>query len=352
MRVRFAAAALIVGVAGAAVPAAAATYTALYSFGDSLSDVGNVYASSGGAYPVAAYSGQGFTGRFTNGPNWLDDLSTKLSLGTESPSANGGRDYAVGGAQTGKTNANPSPIPLVDLDQQVQTFKLVDPSPQSGALYTLDIGANDIGNALSTFASSPTRSADLTIFLEQAIGNTVNAVDDLFAAGARSLLYFEVPDLALAPAFAKYGADAATLASEFNSGVLAGLAPLEAQGLTVFDLPVFADIQDIYNNPGKYGLSDVTTACFSGGPTTDGTVCSDPNSYLFWDTEHPTAAAHALIADAAFDLLNGTPPNSGGTGDGDGVAAAAEPATWALLAGGFAALGLLRRVRRRATASL
>ena len=48
------------------------------------------------------------------------------------------------------------------------------------------------------------------------------------------------------------------------------------------------------------------------------------DQYLFWDSVHPTAAAHLLAADFAYDTLVATP----------------EPSTWAMLVVGFAGLGL------------
>ena len=55
--------------------AQAATYPVIYSFGDSLSDVGNVFAGTADTLPLPGFY---FNGRFSNGPNWLDDLSAKL----------------------------------------------------------------------------------------------------------------------------------------------------------------------------------------------------------------------------------------------------------------------------------
>ena len=356
MRTFVAAAAVTVGLGAA--PASSATYTALYAFGDSLSDVGNVYAASGiasgilpgGPWPLPAYYTDGVnTGRFTNGLNWVDDLSAKLGLGTVGASINRGGDFAVGGAQTGPTVANTGAtnlfpgVPLVDLDQQVQTFKTLDPSPAAGALYTLDIGANDIGNFLgSPFASE---TAAQGVFLQQAVANTVNAVSDLYDDGARSLLYYEVPDLSLVPDFKQYGANAGALAQAFNTDVLAGLEPLEAKGLAVFDVPIFSDLQSIAAHPGAYGLANVTDPCFSGDFRTAGSVCSDPGSYLFWDGEHPTAAAHAITAEVAYDVLEGI-------GAPVGDPAAPEPSTWLLMLAGFAGLGVVhyRSSRRRAAA--
>jgi phospholipase/lecithinase/hemolysin len=78
-------------------PVAAHAYSALYVFGDSLSDAGNVYLGSGGDEPAAPY----VNGQFSNGPIWVQDLSTHLGLGAVTPWLGGGNDYAFGGAVNG-----------------------------------------------------------------------------------------------------------------------------------------------------------------------------------------------------------------------------------------------------------
>jgi phospholipase/lecithinase/hemolysin len=60
------------------------------------------------------------------------------------------------------------------------------------------------------------------------------------------------------------------------------------------------------------------------------------DEYLYWDMAHPTAAGHRIIAELAYDTLTAVP----------------EPSTWAMLALGFAALGLAgARASRRAAAA-
>ncbi len=238
MRRRLGLAVLVAALAGGSAPAFA--YTAMYSFGDSLSDVGNVYIASGVFGTPVPLSPPYYPGRFSNGPNWLDDLSAKLGLGVVSPSLADGDDFAFGGAQTGPTSVNTG-LPT-DLVGQVAQFALQVPSPASNALYTLDIGANDIGNAIEAYAQDP--SFDLTGFLAQAVGNTVGAIGALYADGARDLLYYEAPDLSVVPAFEAGGPLGGDLAMAFNQGVLAGIAPFEAEGLTVFDVPIFSTIDD------------------------------------------------------------------------------------------------------------
>ena len=59
------------------------TYTALFAFGDSLSDAGNLYFADGGTAPV---SPPYYAGHFSNGPTWVEDLSQMLpGLGVLTP---------------------------------------------------------------------------------------------------------------------------------------------------------------------------------------------------------------------------------------------------------------------------
>jgi phospholipase/lecithinase/hemolysin len=316
--------------------ARAATYTDIYSFGDSLSDVGNLSAATLGTIPLPGFY---FNGRFSNGPNWLDDLSAKLGLST-SPALLGGNNFAVGGAQTGETIVNNPPEPVIGLTDQVKSFQTFDSTPTPGALYTLDIGANDILNAVTAFKNGQISFTDMTTtFLNEAVANTVGAISDLYADGMRTLLYYEVPDLSVVPDYkdlgSQFAADAGMLAMDFNADVLNSVKALP--GLTVFDVPIFSTIDKIVADPGAFGLTNVTTPCFSGNVETPGTVCADPDQSLFWDGEHPTKVGHLLTADLAFDVLTGaTDP-----------ALVPEPSTWAMMIIGFAGLSFASRRARR-----
>ena len=143
---------------GVACTPAAAAYTSIFAFGDSLSDAGNLFAESEGTIPLKPY----VAGHFSNGPTWVEDLSQMLGLGPMKPflTSNDGTNYAFGGAQTGITDINPfdptSPV-HIDFPDQITAFNLVDPNPVKGALYTLDIGANDILNALAALSRGRSR---------------------------------------------------------------------------------------------------------------------------------------------------------------------------------------------------
>ena len=81
----------------------ASAFSALYAFGDSLTDTGNVYLAAPGV-PLAPY----YNGRFSNGPLWVEGLANNLGLSIN-PSVGGGTNYAFGGAVTGPTLASTFP---------------------------------------------------------------------------------------------------------------------------------------------------------------------------------------------------------------------------------------------------
>ena len=136
----------------------ASAYTQLFAFGDSLSDAGNLFQVTGS--PPAP----DFMGHASDGPTWVEGLSLQLNLSSLTPGLLGGNDFAFAGAQSGQTDANPNllggtttpnPTRMFDLDPRVMAYHNAHPNPVPGALYTLDIGANDIFAALTTFPTDP-----------------------------------------------------------------------------------------------------------------------------------------------------------------------------------------------------
>ena len=115
--------------------------------------------------------------------------------------------------------------------------------------------------------------------------------------------------------------------------MLADLAPVEAAGLSVFDLDTYALIDQAVSDPSKFGFSDVKDPAGPAADTgyaTGGTLCSTlpavQDTYLFWDEVHPTAAGHLLVAeDGVLPARRAVP----------------EPSTWAMMILGFAGLGVL-----------
>lgn len=300
---------IAVAMGGLLSSARASTIDAIYSFGDSLSDVGNVYAASGGVIPGAPY----VNGQFSNGPVWVQDLASALGVAPLSPSLLGGNDYAYGGAETGTTPvhaANASD--LTGPAGQITQFQAAHPSADPNALYTIWIGSNDLLNIL-TGAPSSQYGADITA----AVGNVDSAIGSLAADGAKNFLILTVPDLGATPdAIAggpgvQFGASA--LATAFNSALISGvdaIASLDSLNLSTLD--TYSLLDAIVANPSSYGFTNVTSPCVTGAiDYVGGTACASTlaaqNQYLFWDDLHPTEAGHAIVANAALAVVTPEP---------------------------------------------
>jgi phospholipase/lecithinase/hemolysin len=319
MRKSFWIAAMIFAAMG--VPAAHASgVDAIYAFGDSLSDTGNIFILTGGALPLPPYVG----GQFTNGNVWLQDFASDIGMGPVAPSLAGGTDYAYGGAETAVTSFNTAPAQtdLLGPTGQLAQFSATHPTADPNALYTIWIGSNDL---IGILGSSPTPSQAATD-LGLVAGNVDTAINALAGAGAKNFLILTVPDLGKIPEALGEGpvaaAAASALAATFDTTLVGGggaipslatLAALDSVDISV--LNTYSLLDSLASNP-MYGFTNVTIPCYTGtdygfSDTGDpGTVCATPNQYLFWDELHPTAAADVYIAAAAATVTPTPEPSS------------------------------------------
>lgn len=316
----------LLGVAAAAAPVRAAPYSGLYVFGDSLSDVGNVFLSTSGAIPGAPY----FQGRFSNGPNWVDTLASRLGLGPVLPSVAGGTDFAFGGAVT-STAVPGASTAVPNIFQQVGLFTLATGgAAPAQALYAFWIGSNDVYAALADVVAGtlglPQAQADLTAAAQIA----ASALGTLVTEGAVNFLVPLVPDLGKTPNAAGAAALATQLAQGYNNALVSAIgASTAGTGADIRYLDTFSLLDAAATNPAGFGFTNAATPCYIGPLTGGGSVCATPATYLFWDGQHPTTAADQLIA-------------------ANGLAALPEPSTWAIL---LAALCLSLAASWRAAAA-
>jgi len=270
------------------VPAAwAGTFTNLYVFGDSLSDVGNVFLAAG--QPAPPY----YAGRYSNGPVWVEYLASDLGLSSLTPSLAGGTDFAWGGAETG-TGLSADGTP--NLRTQVSTYlgaasNHADPA----GLYVVWAGANDVFD----FGSN--------VNVATSAQNIQTAVQALFNTGARQFLVPNMPPLdktpygignpALAPALG-------TASVGFNSYLAADLGLLQTQdaGIQIHNLSLSDPTDNVYAlfnqwiaNPPS-GITNVTAAAYD--PSRSPALVPNPDSYFFWDTVHPTTGIDQQLAEA------------------------------------------------------
>lgn len=247
----------------------------LVIFGDSLSDGGN-------------------NGRYTDGRLWLEVLAERLGLKTPNPSKEGGYNFACSGAMSGDGNGC-SEGEIIHVKQQIELYLegnggKADP----GALYVIWIGGNDFLDGRN--------SMDL-------IENIISHVNTLMEAGAREFFIPNMPSLVQAPkgeAIVKTRVDSSL--GEAFSGIksyiydIAGrymnqvinnynislknellMLKLFNEYVNIYYLDVYSKINAILENLEDYGFRN--------------------KSELFFDSLHPNAKLHALIADSAFEIL-------------------------------------------------
>lgn len=299
-------AALLSAVPVAPTPApAGAKYPAIYAFGDSLTDAGNVSLATAGMVPVSPpYADR----NFSNGPTWVQNLAQDLGVPSLNPSLAGGTDFAYGGAETGQTPnhaVNPT-----DLTSQYTQFLQQSPSPQPGALYAVWIGANDVLDIANNSALTP---AQQQTDVQAAVNNEAAVIGGLVAHGAQNLLVLNVPDLGITPYEQARGATtvqtATSLSSLYNSKLAAALQPLEASGALKVDLvDTFSVLDQVKANPAAYGFTHVNDPVWTGGLTSSSSGAlqasgSAQNQYLFFDSLHPSAQAHSLLASGIAQSL-------------------------------------------------
>ena len=267
MQIRYAAfcAALVAIVLMTALLASAAAFSNVFVYGDSLSDLGNIYFVSGHTIPP---SPPYYMGRFSNGPVTVEYLANSLHSPLTS-FAWGGATTGIGDSGDGGTQTSPGSPGLPGMLLQVQgSLSSVAPSAPT-SLFIVWGGPDDF----ITGGSVAVGVADI-----------LTIVGALHSVGATHILVPGMPDMGLTPAY--YGDQAATgFSFAFDQALQASLP----HGVTYFD--TFGFMHLVVSNPGAFGFTDVTDPCLVGL-----TPCTNPNQYLFWDDLHPTTAADRLLA--------------------------------------------------------
>lgn len=290
-------AALTAAAAGAMASAASAqTYNRLVVFGDSLSDNGNLYVATGNTQPT---SPPYFQGRFSNGPVFTELLGFNAGRSAAGAPRTGSINYAYGGARTDSSAFPPG--------MRNQLLQYTGGGGTFGANDLVSIlgGANNIFQAVPAASVSPNPTGAIQPVALAAAADINFIVNSVAAAGAGTILVANLPNLALTPQFNQGpGAPAAPLAdyagTQFNGALLNGLMTTAAArpGTNIILMDLYKIGATLAGNPGLFGLTNAKDACFNGV-----TVCATPGTYLYWDSVHPTAAGHQLLAQLATDYL-------------------------------------------------
>jgi len=350
-------------------PTTKGTFTALVSFGDSLSDVGT-YA------PATSLTGNGqppyFGGKFTTnsstGTVWVENLATTLGLvvtpaevgfagqsvkcpvATQVPSLAGTcTGYGQGGSRVTDINGigHSSGALTVPVVTQIANHLARFTTFKSSDLIVVWAGNNDVFAQFSAFSTAATTiktdqalgkidadEANRRLFaaqtaaqgeMKKAAGELVALIkDQILAKGGKYVAVFNLPDSSQTPFGASLKANAQTAAAvpvlvslvdTFNLWLRDGLT-----GVPVKIVDQNTPGKDVYANPSKYAITNNTVpACgineisaITGGQVTDG-------SSLFCNAT-PNAPYNGLLRDANGNIIGD--PNSWQFAD------SVHPTTW------------------------
>jgi len=304
-------------------------------FGTSLSDSGNRfaitkevstpphYAVDSFLIPDAPYPRGGH--HLSNGPTWVEQFAKPLGMKKyvlpafrdNNPHAS---NYATDGTRAG-TQFNDKLI----LSDQIDFF-LDDNggTAPSQALYIVEMGSNDVRDAIVAFLEAPQNPPEAPFQAAEAVISTALSaifanIGTLHSAGAMEFLILNVPPIGFTPALSALDAAltstnpalpegtiinlANSIALQFNNGLgdVLQLLKLTYPTINFTELDVHQKTLDILSDPEAYGLKEVEEACIK--PDSPNFVCKKPDEYFFWDGTHPTQAAHAIYADAAAEAL-------------------------------------------------
>jgi hypothetical protein len=312
-------------------PALAASFGAVYAFGDSLNDCC--------INPAAP---------FTNGPEtWLPAFASAIGADYPTPETTA-RNYAIGGAQSGRFKV----IPASDagfgfntgLLAQVGRFEASGTVVGASDLAVIWVGTNDIwpsafnGDLLfgALPINKPVGTTPTTAALADRVARNVRrAASGLRDSGFGSLLVLTPFDIANSALIDNPDGPARNRA--YSLAVRDRLMTLYTPGIDTFVLDMVSVIEGLQAGSPGNGFTSLTgfAPCNGGGIVCGDRTQAEQDSFIFNDFVHLTTATNAVISlEAAALLTNGAP-----------VAPVPLPAPAALLLAGMGALVLLRRQR-------
>ncbi|MBC7624302.1 MAG: autotransporter domain-containing protein [Aeromicrobium sp.] len=296
-------------VAGAPT-ANAVQFQGVYVFGDSLSDAGyyRPFLLSIGVPAATAAT----LGRFTTnpGPVWSEIIAQYYGGNPNPSNVAGGGIFAQGGARLTLSSVNtPAGSPQRPITAQIaEHLSATGGSANPNGLYAIWAGANDLLQAGAAGVASANDVAAQSARLR--------------AAGARYIAVFGLPNLGLTPGALAGGAAGVALSTQASAGFNITLFnALAATNQRVIPVDVFSMLNEVAANASAYGFTNISaTACGPFPPfapagnssqfCTAATLVpgATPSNYLFADNNHPTSAAHVIVADLFKSLIDG--PNA------------------------------------------
>lgn len=252
-------------------------------FGDSLSDVGNVYNAT---YFHAPNINTWFNGHFTNGRVWHEYLGRDLGIVTY--------NWAVGGA-TGDGN-----LILPGIREQIRSF----------LAYTNNVKGYDINKTAFSILFGGNDFINENREPVDVVNDIYDGALQLIRNGAKNIIFIDLPDISVAPVVNAHGNKDVIYAKtvEFNKQLKQMIEALKknyGDKVSIFIFPINKTFDDILKNPENYGITNINEPCLNGKAGSISIMnryyaknaCKEAKvNYVFWDDIHPTTKVHEIIA--------------------------------------------------------
>ncbi|GFQ07629.1 GDSL esterase/lipase lip-4 [Phtheirospermum japonicum] len=324
----------------------------IFNFGDSNSDTGGQTAGLGleAGYPYGRAFFRRPTGRVCDGRLVIDFLCEYLDthylspyLDSLEPDFSNGANFAISGSCTLprflKFNLNIQILQFkhfynrsVELNSKGHS-NLVGEDDFKNALYTIDIGQNDLAGSFGSLSY-----AQAIERIPSFISEIKDALWAIYQLGGRNFWVHNTGPLGCLPLelatrdklnnsdFDQYGC-----IKSFNDGAKAFNAKLNAlceelrsqmENSTIVYVDMYSIKYDLIANSTSYGFKNPLMACCGYGgtpyncdPDYDKTclgsqydVCDEGTPYISWDGTHYTEAANAIVASKVLSTHYSSPP--------------------------------------------
>lgn len=270
----------------------------IVAFGDSLTDKGNMHLASakvltyspvGTSLPSASW----FNGRFSNGPTWVEYLASRNGLVLNS--------WAVGGAQTRDVQLVPAlrAMRIHGVGRQIDRFMA----------HAARLPDYDISRTLFTFLAAGNDFVNDSKTGPEIIAQQEADLKKLVAFGARKIIVVNLPDVSVAPVFRMGRTDAHTVLGkvEYYNAHITEVARrvAAASGAQIRVVDVRTSFDEVMARKEKFGFTNVTDSCLDINKDSSVTYLKtqkiratcNPDTFVFWDSLHPTTRMHSLMAD-------------------------------------------------------
>ena len=284
-------------------PAATASFSSLYIFGDAVSATTNNITGS------TNYYGR----RYSNGRSWVEVLAQRQGFGATSLTS----------TNWNYSSNNVSFYGHYSYLLVTNVNNFVAPANATNCLFIVWVANADFVGDIADFnvgdPGNPSQGTNLVAWtnaINQHLTNHFRALTNLYAKGMRTLIAPNAVDLMKVPQYngapAGYRAFFHQRIIDFNNGYSNRLNQVKASspGLTIITPDIFSLLEDFQTNAKNYGLTNtlnasaIITSVLQNLPSTQWALNGPGTNYVWWGPISPSARFHEVIADTAQPLLS------------------------------------------------